>query len=328
MNPTRASKIVTLGSATQDVFIRCEDVQEIHLHTKVDVQELHTSTGGGATNTAVAFKRLGFEVTTFFKISDDQAGHQIMYALAQENIHVPIFTPENFALLPTGTSFITPTPDHEWRLFVYRGANTEFDKTDIDFSVLHAADCVYIAPLTGPAAEQLPDIVNAAYAQNRFIAINPGRHQLINHTALHASLHAIDLVIMNAEEAHVFYKAFTGKELASNWRAFFDVILACGPQIAIVTSGAHGVYVATESTIYFHPSLPIKPTNTVGAGDSFGATFTACLLQNKSIEDAIIYGIINSASVLVNKDAQAGLLTPQEIDQRILAIHRTQLQVL
>lgn len=321
-------KIVTLGSATQDFFLRCEDVQNIHLHTKVDVQELHTAPGGGATNTAVAFKRLGFEVTAFFKIGDDLVGQQIIQELLREGIHIPTFSREHFGLMSTGTSYIIPKDAHEWQIFAHHGANAEFTLIDVELPDLQTIDCLFISPLTGPIAEKLPVIVDKAKDHQCFISVNPGMQQLINYAALQGALHSIDLLIMNSEEAHVFFKAFTGQQLARNWRLFFDMVLTRGPRIAIITDGARGVYVATESTVFYHPSLPIKPTNTVGAGDAFGATFTACILQGKSIEDAIIYGIINSTSCLVSKDAKAGLLNFASIEKRIHDIHRTELTVL
>jgi sugar/nucleoside kinase (ribokinase family) len=40
----------------------------------------------------------------------------------------------------------------------------------------------------------------------------------------------------------------------------------------------------------------------------------ASLLQNKSIEDALLNGIINASSVISHEGAKAGLLTFEEIE--------------
>src|SRR5581483_11962742 len=95
-------KILTIGSATQDIFIHYEDAATLHLHsnkskksyilleqgTKIDVNELEYATGGGATNSAVSFQRLGHNVTSFFKIGTDQAGIYIKEQLSKEQINM------------------------------------------------------------------------------------------------------------------------------------------------------------------------------------------------------------------------------------------------
>jgi sugar/nucleoside kinase (ribokinase family) len=97
---------------------------------------------------------------------------------------------------------------------------------------------------------------------------------------------------------------------------FFQEMLARGPKIIVVTNGAEGVYVASNDGILFHPSLPTKVVNTLGAGDAFGSTFVANYLEGKSIKEAMLYGIINAASVLTFLDAKSGLLTKEELEKR------------
>jgi hypothetical protein len=98
---------------------------------------------------------------------------------------------------------------------------------------------------------------------------------------------------------------------------FFKEVIKMGPQIVVVTNGANGVYVVTDHTIYFHPSMKIDVTNTVGAGDAFGSCFVASLLHGYSVPEALRNGIVNSASVLCSLGAKTGLLTNEQLKKRI-----------
>ena len=95
-------KILTLGGATQDIFIQQENAQTIELTyqdskntflllqegSKIEIDSLHYASGGGATNSAVAFKRLGLDVATFFKVGNDAQGSMLLQELKDEEIDI------------------------------------------------------------------------------------------------------------------------------------------------------------------------------------------------------------------------------------------------
>jgi ribokinase len=57
---------------------------------------------------------------------------------------------------------------------------------------------------------------------------------------------------------------------------------------------------------------PKPPLERTGAGDAFSATFTVAIAQGKSIREALMWGPINSMSVVQQVGARAGLLRPQD----------------
>lgn len=323
-------KVITLGGATQDIFIQSEDagIQHLHPGAKIEVSSLHYASGGGATNTAVAFKRLGCEVTTFFKIGHDAAGQAIINQLKENSI-----TTDQVAYSPktnTGTSFIIPAPAGDRIIFAYRGANAEITPAELPLHAVATADCVYITSLAGNSARVLSSITKAA-KESSLVAVNPGKNQLANPTVLLEALSSIDIFIVNSSEARTFMQSLNLKtdkhELVQELTNYFKTILQRGPRIAVVTNGAGGVYVATKQAIYFCPSVHDTIINTVGAGDAFGSCFVASLLQELPIEQAIINGVINSASVLSHPDAKTGLLDWDTIQKRARSIAATQLQI-
>ena len=91
--------IVTIGAATQDVFIKSKKFEELRdphapdgfdacvpLGSKIDVDDLFFSTGGGATNSAVTFARLGFKTACLSRLGQDMTGSTILAELKKEKI--------------------------------------------------------------------------------------------------------------------------------------------------------------------------------------------------------------------------------------------------
>src|SRR5215207_8763000 len=91
-------KILTIGAATQDVFlsgkamharrdVRTRDyVEQFPLGAKVEVDSVVFDTGGGATNAAVTFARQGLHVGYIGKIGHDPAGAEIVRVLRREGV--------------------------------------------------------------------------------------------------------------------------------------------------------------------------------------------------------------------------------------------------
>ena len=88
--------IITIGSASIDLFIKTEgeirkhhDHLDIcyHLGNKLLVKDLIFSTGGGGTNTAVAFSRLGLRTAFIGVVGADDNGEIILRELEKERVN-------------------------------------------------------------------------------------------------------------------------------------------------------------------------------------------------------------------------------------------------
>jgi len=347
---------MTIGGATYDIFLHenicplryyCDqsgDFLLIPQGRKVEFSRVHYATGGGATNTAVAFARQGLRVTTFFIIGDDSQGNFILNELSREQIDRG-----SVVQLPgqiTGTSVIVPASSGEGSLLVCHGVGNTMQAIQIPLSVIAQQEYLYIAPL--PVAELLPVIVEYARAQSiKYIAINPGTNQLYVHPEyLYESLRFVDCLILNTAEAIQLFHWLVGEKkinipmatlkkndgssvpplllFFSSYQGvtytldqYTSAILALGPKTVVITDGAAGAYVGTRSQIFFHPSFKVEISNTVGAGDAFGATFVASVARGFSIEQALFRGICNSSSVLQGADAKSGLLSAEQLDKAV-----------
>ena len=350
-------KILTIGGATQDVFIHYKKTEVVEFKsedkhrscllleegTKIEITNLHYATGGGATNSAVTFSRLQNQVTTICKIGSDYQGTFILDTLKNESIDHSYISQD--PILSTGISFIIPSLSGDRTILAYRGANTALQEKDIPAHLYDTSDVVYITSLSGEASSLLLPITQQAHAKNILVANNPGKSQLeAGAETLCQALPYIDILILNAKEANIFMLSLLQteqklekfmqqkpkkneyvptllnpimyKNICFNLVDFCKLVSSYGPKIVVVTNGKEGVYIAHENTMYFHESIEIEITNTVGAGDAFGSCFVASLAMRHSIEESLVRGILNATSVISYLNAKEGILTKKQLDKR------------
>jgi sugar/nucleoside kinase (ribokinase family) len=90
-----------------------------------------------------------------------------------------------------------------------------------------------------------------------------------------------------------------------------------GPKIVVITDGENGSYSYDGDVILFMKAFYHKPIETTGAGDSFSGAFIAALFLDYSISDAMIWGAVNSSSVVSYVGPHKGLLNRKQIEEFI-----------
>lgn len=359
-------KVFTIGGATQDIFIHYQDPESLIIKNnretrsylllekgaKIEVEELAYSTGGGATNSAISFKKLGFDVSPVIKIGIGKAGQYIQDQLEAEGIDTTFVAKDK--TIGTGLSYIIPSFEGDRTIFAYRGANKKLTKKNIPFDAIKTGTFLYITSLSGDSSKILVPLSTHAKKENVPVAVNPGISQLSTGCKdLGCALKDIDIFILNSQEAKIFLqsmaKQLSPKELEKdiqshvsfeklpdlikslvyienvcfNLKDFCKEIMGRGPSIVVVTNGEEGVYVAYKKTIYFFPSIPTEIVDTVGAGDAFGSCFAASIFKGLKIEEALINGMINASSVISFEDAKTGLLSWNEIEEKKQTINKS-----
>jgi ribokinase len=213
-------KILTIGGATQDIFIQYNGSDSIEMVThgfthcfllleegqKVEVNSLEYHLGGGAANTAVSFARQGFETALFCKLGNDYAATTIKNQLAQEKINLDSICLSSCN--KTATSFIIQSKTGERTVFAYRGATTTLAANEIPYARIEQSDFLYITSLGVRAWQTLPTIVKHARKHKVRIATNPGSIQLSDGAeTFYQSLAGIEVLIMNLSEVKLFMRS-------------------------------------------------------------------------------------------------------------------------
>lgn len=143
------------------------------------------------------------------------------------------------------------------------------------------------------------------------LAFQPGMYHLMWGAEKLAEFYEhAEIVIMNREEA----AQVTGKS-----RIDIKELLAglheLGVSIAVVTDGPAGAYASNQEEQLFMPNYPdpAPPFERTGAGDAFASTLVAALATGQPLSEALRWAPINSAYVVQQIGAQAGLLTREEL---------------
>ncbi len=318
--------IITFGSATWDIFLTPESYQIaknkkfvtgkgicFNLGSKVDVENIYLSSGGGGTNTAATFLRQGFRVAYCATVGDDISGREIIEELKKLGVDISlIFTTK---LKPTNHSIILNISKQGRTILVYRGASELLSKNGIPWRELKAK-WFYLAPLSGKLCSISEDIVNFACKNKIKIAFNPGNSQLsLPSKTLKRILKKVNILILNQEEASLLAKTPYQKE-----KKVFERIDKMCPGITIMTKGAKGVVVSDGEYLYRTKKSESKVVARTGAGDAFGAGFVSGFIKKNNIPYAIQLASANAFSCIQKIGAKKGLLKRTDSWQKVKVI--------
>lgn len=316
-------KVITIGSATQDVFLVDRDdftttrlgnrtvFSRLTLGTKARIDRAIQTTGGGGTNAATTFARSGFETYFIGSIGDDLAGKAVKEALADDSIKT------NFVRVlkneSTGYTVLMLAPNGERTALVVKGASKTF--AGINFSRIitkEKPDWLYITTLSGDM-ESLAAITDAAKANGTKVFLNPGDSEIDNIQKLKPILSKVDILSINTEEA----ERLLGKmRIRMHWQKYlkkggdFGLKLSDGAVGVIISDGSKGAYFTTGQKLYKVGLYDNeKSVDRTGAGDSFGSGFLARYILSQGIGSALTFASANSSSVVMHIGAKEGIMS-------------------
>jgi len=309
--------IITFGSATWDIFLEPEKYKVkkdrsfvtgkgicFNLGSKVDVKNIHFSSGGGGTNTAVAFLRQGFKVAYCGSIGDDVSGKEIVEELKRLGVDTKFIVKKRAKT--TNHSIILNLPK-ERTILVHRGASEFLLKKDIPWDKLKAK-WLYLGPLSGKLSKITEDIIDFASKKRTRVALNPGSSQLsLPKKTIKKILGKVDVLILNQEEASLL----TGIDYKKEQKIFKKIDKLCSG-IVIMTKGSKGSVVSDGKYLFEAGIVPVKVLDRTGAGDSFASGFVSGFIKTGDVKYSIQLATANAASCLQKKGAKKGLLKKGE----------------
>lgn len=305
--------VITLGSATQDVFVLSKRFEQVpdksapdgfdtcfQLGSKVGLDDVVFATGGGATNAAVTFSRFKLKTACISRVGKDTTGDDAVAQLKKERIDARFI--QRDPLLRTAYSIILVSGSGHRAILAYRGASAKLSSQEIPWSKL-SAKWIYVTSLGGDL-KLLKDAFSFADRVGANVAWNPGNAELeLGMKKLEPFLRQCAVLDLNREEA----ATLTGLPP----RHLEEILgtLAHFPRIALlVTDGGKGAYVHAGGKTFFAPPLKTKRVNTTGAGDAFGSGFVAALAHRLDIKAALQVAMLNATGVVSHMGAKAGIL--------------------
>ena len=334
-----SKKVITIGSATMDVFVECDEANIVSVcsksksadfmsypyGSKIDISSFSSNVGGGGVNTACNFANLGFKTSAIFKIGNDIYSDGILEYFKNKKVSLKSIIQRND--VSTGFSIILVSFQGDRTVLAHRGANALIREEEIDFDAIKEADFMYIAPLNGDSNKVLEPIVEYAHKHDTKICFNAGTTSIkkgFKH--LKHILGSADVVVMNKEEASMATnivvrpdtktEKFSGDIIHVDIKAMLKSLKIRDYQLIVITDGNKGAYAFDEKKYYYCPIYPSEVVSTLGAGDAFASTFCGALSRTKAdIGKSLMYASVNSASVVSKFGATEGFLDFDEIEE-------------
>lgn len=333
--------VITIGSATMDVFVECDEANIVSVSTKcdksefmsypygakVEVTDFTSNTGGGGVNTALNFANLGFSTSAICKIGDDIYSKGVLEVLGKSTLDLSNIIQDN--TVSTGFSIILLSFQGDRTVLAQRGANATLKKSEINFDAIKQAKLLYVAPLSGESNKALGSIVEFANQNGVKVCFNAGTTSIKRgFEYIKKILEDSHIVVMNKEEASMCTKIqvrpdsrtekFSEQLIHPDVKEMLKKLKINGQQVIVITDGKNGAYAYDGKTFYQCPNFPAVVVSTLGAGDAFASTFSATLDRtNLDVGKSLMYASVNSASVVSKFGANEGFLTFDEIEQRL-----------
>jgi len=265
---------------------------------------------GNSPNAVVSASRLGLKSALVTNIGGDKGGEECLTSLKKDGV---------------ATDFITTHKNQ---------------KTNYHYVLLHKADrtilvnhtqynyklpnigkpkWIYLSSLAEnslPYHKQISEYLNKNPEIK--LAFQPGTFQMeLGYEKLKDIYQKSELFFCNKQEAERILKPLGHEFSDGDIKNLLKQIHNLGPKIVVITDGPKGAYTYDGKEIWhinMYPD-PKPPVDRTGAGDSFSSTFTIALAMGKSIQEALMWGPINSMSVVQYLGAQKGLLSREKLEE-------------
>lgn len=344
--------VISIGGATQDVFVRSDQAEVIRISdrqqekawlgfdygAKIAVDALRFTVGGGATNTAVSFAKLGLQAACMVKVASDSAGDSVIENLKQSGVDSAYVVRSDSG--QTGYSVILTSYEGERSILAYRGVNTQLRFEELQSEALQQTQWLYVSSLSGEADALLEPLFDFALQQGLRIAFNPGATQLRSAPErLQGLFAAVDLLFVNKEEAAQLTGLALQKPLPEHLRspgedigtaparppymydlsAHLEALKAHIRGSVVITDGSRGTQAYDGEAFYAMPVYPTEVSDVLGAGDAFGSACTAAHILGHDLSTGLRWGSANASGVVTDPGAHYGLMNPEQIATKIEA---------
>lgn len=311
--------VICVGDSTIDTFIKIHDASvqcDIHHEEckicvtygdKIPVDAIGHGVAGNAANVAVGCKKLGLSTAIYTNLGGDSAGKTIMEAFVNAGISTEYVVmnekmDSNLSVILTFQGERTAFVYHQdWLYRLPRIANTSwlyFTSVAESFT-------------NSNIIEEICQYIDTSRAK---LVYSPGTLQIKADVKRYPRiLEKCEVLIVNVEEAKKILD-IDPKEQVDIKKTLSQLHLL-GPKKIVVTDGADGSYASDGQNDLKLGVFPVKVVEKTGAGDAYSAGLISALRLGKPFDEALVWGALNSASVIKHLGPQSGLLSAAELEK-------------
>lgn len=316
--------IVAVGDAIVDVFVTPfandanitlnTDREEavIKIGAKIPVEKSSFSLGGNATHVAIGLSRLGFRSALAAELGTDEFAEKIVKDLEKENVARDLLIQTKNA--PSTFTVSMSLGDDRTTFVRHVERNHAYDFSDI------SAKWVYLTSMGDKWEDAYQKTVTFVQKSGAKLAFNPGSIQMKAGAEKFAEVTKVcDVLIVNKEEAEkIVYGHMLPHEQKESAESLLFRLNRMGPKVSIITDGENGSFaIDTDGKVYRQKAIEVTVTEKTGAGDAFSTGFLAGSLSGKSVQESLLWGAVDAAGVISKHGGQEGLLTKEELENKI-----------
>lgn len=308
---------IAIGDPVVDDFIRIKDAS---VHCDINSEQcticmrwgdkipFESSTliagVGNSANAAVSAQRLGLSSALVGIIGKDEYGKEILKVYKKEGLSTAFIEKQN---IPTNHHYVLWYESERTILIKHEDYKYVFPK-------LPKVKTLYLSSLAEHVGDEYYAKISEYLERNpdTILAFQPGTFQIkMGVEKLKRIYERSNIFFCNDDEARRILKSDS-----TSISELLDGLKALGPKIAVITEGTKGAHAYDGSQKFSIPMYPDPraPFERTGAGDAFASTVAAALTLGKPLEEALLWGPINSMSVVQDIGAQRGLLSREKLE--------------
>ncbi len=298
---------IGLGNALVDVLLQLKDEdiltqigvkkgamdmiseeQMIAIQSSNQDLERTLTPGGSVCNTMRAMASLGANSGYIGKIGQDNNAAFYEKALIEAGVKPNFIRTEGV----TGCCTVLISPDGERTMCTFLGPAPTILPSEISEDILSAYHCVYIEGYLLVNPELVKTTMQKAKKLGLKVALDLSNFNIVNgfKGLLEEIIPAyVDILFSNESEA----EAFTGLKAEEAVLKLSSMV-----DIALVTVGRNGAYVANKGNLVHVEAEGGKPKDTTGAGDNFAAGFLYGQSIGASLEQSARIGSLLAGYVI------------------------------
>jgi len=283
-------KIIVIGSTNTDMVIKTD-----HLPLPGETilgGKFFMNPGGKGANQAVAASRLGGDVAFIAKTGNDIFGEQSIENLRKEGVNTEnmVVDQEN----PSGVALITVDSQAENCIVVAPGSNMTLDPDDINKAIKQIEMAEIVLLQLEIPIETVEYAAQIAYRNNKKVILNPAPAQKLSNSILKT----VCILTPNETEAEIL----TGVKVTNidTAKKAAQILLKKGVEIVIITLGANGAFIHTDSLSELISAPEVKAVDTTAAGDTFNGALAVAVSEGFNISEAVQFAN-KAASIAVTR---------------------------
>lgn len=243
--------------------------------------------GGAPLNFAAHAAQLGCQSSIVSAVGKDDRGTDAIKRLRNYNVDAQFV--QLAESKPTGTVQVQLKNEQPHYVIIKDVAYDYIDFDKIELFKSLTFDAFYFGTLvqrSEQSRETLYRLLKVYSFKHRFCDLNL-REGCFDKGSIAASIENCTILKLNDEEVEVISEMLFGAR--NDFETFWQNVKLHFPdvEIMVITQGKDGCTAFTKDQEIRMPSVPCKVKDTIGAGDSFSATFVTALLAGDPLEEAL-----------------------------------------